>query len=122
MSVESITTTDANSALDTIFTGTQWVQLHTGHPGAAGTTTIAGNTTRQSVTWASSSAGVKASNADVTWTSVNTSETYLYFSIWSASSSGTFHGSGAVTGGGVTSGQDFKIPSGSLTITSTVAA
>jgi hypothetical protein len=122
VSVESITSNDANAALDTIFTGTQWVQLHTGHPGAAGTTSIATNNNRISVTWANASGGVKFNNADVLWTSVSTTETYTFFTIWSAVTAGTFHGSGAVTSGAVTAGNDFKIANGSLTITSTVAA
>lgn len=113
---------DINSALDTIFTGTQWIQLHTGDPGAAGTANVATNNTRDSVTWAAASGGSKATAADAAWTSVSTTETYTHFSVWSASSAGTFHGSGTVTGGGVTAGQDFTIPSGSLTMSITGAA
>ncbi len=124
MSVESITAADANSALDTLFTtgGNTWIQLHTAHPGAAGTTSIATNSTRVQVTWSAASGGVKTSSADASWTSVAATENYLFFTVWSAVSAGTFHGSGAVSSGSVTAGNDFKIASGSLTITSTVAA
>ena len=113
---------DINSSLDTIFTGTQYIQLHTADPGSAGTTAVAANTTRDSVTWASASGASKATAADAAWTSVSTTETYTHFSVWSAASAGTFHGSGTVTGGGVTADQDFTIPSGSLTMSITGAS
>lgn len=113
---------DINSSLDTIFTGTQYVKLHLGDPGAAGASNAAVNTTRSAVTWASAAAGSKASNAAVTWTSVSTTETYTHFSIWSASSAGTFHGSGTISGGGVTAGQDATIASGAIAMTGSGAA
>jgi hypothetical protein len=124
MSLDSITTADANAALDTMYTtgGNTWIQLHTGFPGAAGTSNVATNNTRVQVTWSAAASGVKTSSADASWTAVSTTETYSHFSIWSAVTSGTFHGSGAVTSGSVTAGNDFKIASGSLTMTSTVAA
>jgi hypothetical protein len=123
MSVESITAADANAALDSIFTGTQYIQLHTGHPGAAGTSGIASDGTRKPVTWAGAAAGVKATNAIVgPWTGWPASETIAYFSVWSAVSGGTFHGSGAVGNGIIVAGQSLQFDSGALTITSTVAS
>lgn len=124
MSLDSITTADANAALDTMYTtaGNTWIQLHTGVPGAAGTTNIATNSTRVQVTWSAAASGVKTSSADAAWTSVAATEVYTHFSIWSLVSGGVFHGSGAVSTGSVTAGNDFKIASGSLTMTSTVAA
>lgn len=111
-----------NNALDTEITGTVWVQLHTGDPGAAGTANVATNNTRASVTFAAASGGSKASNADVSWSSVPATETYSAFSLWTASSAGTFLYSGAITSGAVTSGALFKIASGQLVLTGTGAA
>lgn len=124
MSVASITTADANTALGGIFTGTQWIQFHTGQPGAVGTTNVAGNTTRHSTTWNAASGGAITNAADINWTGgeVTNTEVYTFFSVWSASTAGTFHGSGAVTNGSVVAGNLVKIAAGTLSFTSTVAA
>lgn len=121
MSTEGKKPSVANTDLDA-FLATVFVQLHTGHPGAAGTSNIATNATRQGATMASASGGSKANSADVVWSNVSTTETYLFFTVWDASSAGNFLVSGAVTGGAVTAGNDFKIPSGSLTVSETVAS
>lgn len=124
MSVEGIANADANTALDNaiVTATTYYIQLHTGHPGAAGTTSIAVNSTRQAVTFAAASAGSKASNLDAAWLSVSTTETYAYFTIWTAVSAGTFKWSGSISGGGVVAGQDFKILSGNMTLSFAEAA
>lgn len=94
-----------------------YIQLHTADPGSAGTTAVAGNNVRKSVTFAAASADSKASNADVTWTSVSTSETYAYVSLWDASINGNFLWAAALTASkAVNSGDTFTIPSGSLTV------
>lgn len=117
----------AASSLDTIL-GTSanvYMKLHiTGEPGAAGTTNPAVNTTRAAVQFAAASSGAKASNSDAAWTSVSTTETYLYFSIWSTvgPAGGTFLYSGTVTGGAVVAGNDFKVASGSLSCNITPAS
>lgn len=120
----------ANSILDALARGTDypgnaavWVKLHTGDPGSAGTSNAAGNTTREQATFAASSAGANASNADVVWTSVSTAETYSDVSYWTASSGGTFLGSCALTANKtVAIGDTFTIPSGSLTMALTPIA
>ncbi len=119
-----VASASAASSLDTILgtSANRYVQLHPADPGAAGTTSIAANTTRAVVQFAAASGGAKSSNADASWTSVSTTETYSHFSIWSAASSGTFYFSGTISGGGVTAGQDFKISSGSLTVNITPAS
>ena len=122
MSVEGIANAGANSALDTAISGTVYVQLHTGHPGSAGTANVATETTRESCTFASASAGSKATNSDLLWSSVSATETYAYFTLWSASTGGTFLWSGSISGGGVTACQDFDIASGSLTVSFAEAA
>jgi hypothetical protein len=120
----------ANSILDALAKGVDyagnaavWVKLHTGDPGSAGTSNAAGNTTRQQATFASSSAGANATNADVVWLSVSTAETYSHVSFWTASSSGTFLGSSALTASKtVAIGDTFTIPTGSLTMALTPLA
>ena len=114
----------ADSGMDSAVSGTVYVQLHTGDPGAAGTANVAGNSTRIAVTFAAASGGSKASNATASWTTaeVNTTETYTYFSLWTAASGGTFLWSGTVSGGAVTAGTAFSIASGSLSISVSGAA
>lgn len=101
-----------------------WVQLHTGAPGANGTANVATNSTRKQVTWGAAAGGVLTSTGDAAWSGgeVTATENYTHFTVWSASSSGTFGWSGAVTGGNVTAGTAFTIPSGSLTGTLTLAS
>jgi hypothetical protein len=127
-----ISATQANLLLDA-FTGEGsdytaqsgfYVKLHTGDPGAAGASNAATETTREAVTFGSgASAGSIASTADVTWTSVSTSETYSHVSFWTASTSGTFLGSDDLASSvAVTAGDDFTIASGDLTIAITPVA
>lgn len=98
-------------------TADPWVKLHTGDPGEDGTANAAGETTRKQASFAASSSGTATSNADVAWTAVSTSETYSYISIWDASSAGNCLWSGALTASkAVTAGDNFTIPSGSLTV------
>jgi hypothetical protein len=69
-----------------------FVQLHTGDPGAAGTSAVsAGSTTRNSCTFAASSSGsaLALSGAPAAWTNGGTSETLTHISVWTASSAGT---------------------------------
>jgi hypothetical protein len=115
-------TAAANTHLDNEGTTYSWVKLHVGDPGGAGTSNAATETTRKQVTWASASAASKASSADLVWTSVAGSEDFSHFSLWTASSAGSFGGSGLITANAVTSGDTFTIPSGSLTLTLPVAA
>lgn len=112
----------ANSALDTIASTYSWLQLHTGSPGAAGTSNVAGNTTRKQPSWASASGGSKSTNADVNWTAVSTAETYTHFTLWTASSAGTFGASGTVTANAVGVGDNFTLTSGNATLSFTLAS
>lgn len=82
----------ANGMLDTYFPNTTYTKLHTGDPGAAGTSNAAaGDTTRKVNTFSAASGGVKSlSTATGPWTNGGTSETVTDVSIWTAVSSGTF--------------------------------
>jgi hypothetical protein len=103
-----------------------WIQLHTADPGSAGTTAVAGNATRKDLTAAmgTASAGAIASNAAVTWTTgeVDTSEDYTHWSLFDASTAGTFLCSGTMTANAVTVGDEFTIPLGDFDASFATAA
>ncbi|WP_445031263.1 phage tail fiber protein [Streptomyces sp. SAS_275] len=72
---------------------TTYAQIHTANPGAAGTTAIsAGSTTRSVFTFAASSSGsaLALTGTNPSWTNGGTSETITDISVWTASTSGTF--------------------------------
>ena len=96
--------------------GASWIQLHTADPTDTGTTAVANNATRKQVSWAAASAGQVSSDADLDWTTgeVTTTEVYSHYSLWDASTAGNCIGTGTVSGGSVTAGNAFKIPSGDL--------
>ena len=98
-------------------TANVWVKLHVGDPGEAGTANPAGNTTRVQASFGAAASGTANSDADVAWTSVSTTETYTHISLWDASTAGNCLWSGALTASkAVNSGDNFTIPSGSLTV------
>jgi hypothetical protein len=100
-----------------------WVKLHTGDPGAAGTSNAAGETTRKQATFSAASAGAITTSAALTWTSVSTTETVSHVSFWDASSGGTFLGSDALdTARSLTAGDTFEIAAGDLDISITAIA
>lgn len=101
---------------------TAYIQLHTAAPGAAGTTAVATENTRKSISFGASSGGAISNDVAITWTNVAGSETYTHFSIWDASSSGNFLFSGAVTASAISSGDTFTIAIGDLDLTATVAS
>lgn len=99
-----------------------YMQLHTGDPGAAGTSNVATNTTRKLVTFGAASGGTIATDADVSWTNVPAAEDYTHLSLWDASTAGNFLASGTITANAVAIGDTFTIPSGSETLTLNAAA
>lgn len=111
--------TTANTFLDGL--DDDWVQLHIGDPGAAGTANPAGNTTRKAVSWAAASGGAKTTDTAITWTTgeVVSSEDYTHATLWSESTGGTFVASGTVTANAVTAGDEFEIAIGDLDLTIT---
>lgn len=95
-----------------------WAKLHTGDPGAAGTSNAATETTRKQVSFGAASSGSMANDADVAWTSVAATETYSHVSYWDASTAGNFLWSDDLAASkAVTAGDDFTIPTGSLVTT-----
>jgi len=100
-----------------------WIQLHTGDPGSAGTANVATETTRKDVTssFSAASGGAVTNDVAVTWTSVAGSEDFTHWSLWSASTSGTFYLSGTVTANAVTAGDTFTLPVGDIDLTLSTA-
>ncbi len=100
-----------------------YVKLHTGDPGAAGTSNAATETTRKLATFAAASGGSATTSGDISWTNVAGTETYSYVSCWSAVTSGTFLGSDVLdTARAVTAGDTFTILAGGITVALTPIA
>lgn len=114
--------TAGNAALTTLIGTYTWVQLHVGDPGANGTANVAVETDRVQVDWGTVSAGAVANEVAVQWTNVGGTEDYTHFTVWTASSAGTFGFSGTVTANAVTTGDTFTIPIGDLDISLTLAS
>lgn len=76
-----------------------YVKLHTGDPGAAGTTAASANTTRVILSWAAASGGSKAANGTLpSWASwASGSETITHISLWDNLTAGNFLWSGALS-------------------------
>jgi hypothetical protein len=101
-----------------------WIQLHTADPGAAGTTAVATETDRVDITtfFAAASGGTCTTNAAITWTNVAGSEDFTHYTVWSASTNGTFYWSGTVTANAVTAGDTFTIAAGDLDLSISTAS
>jgi hypothetical protein len=119
-----VSTTAANGFLDA-YGGTAtsytslYVKLHTGDPGAAGTSNASAETTRQVTTWSASASGSRAISNTPTWSTWSAgSETLTHISLWSASTAGTFVRSIALTASkAVANGDDVVVASLVLSIT-----
>ena len=85
----------ANTFVDGV-AGSSFLQFHIGDPGSAGTSNQAGSTTRIAMTFPSSSGGSSTQTGTATLASwAGGSQTLSHFTLWSASSGGTFRASGA---------------------------
>ena len=92
----AFTTARLNAAIDAALTGVTHAQLHTGAPGAAGTSNVAAGVSRAAVT----GVGSASAAADVltgTWTIPGAGGPYTHYSLWNASSAGTFFNDGTLT-------------------------
>jgi hypothetical protein len=101
---------------------TVYVKLHTGDPGANGTSNPATETTRKAVSFAAASSGSLASDDAVTWTNIAGSEDATHFTAWDNLSAGNFLFSGTITANPYTAGDTFTIASGALTVSLTLAS
>lgn len=91
-----ITSTEVNAIATAEAAKYLYLSLHTGDPGSTGATEATGG----SPAYARQSAGFTASAGTATSTQVTfnvPAGTYGYFGIWSASTSGTFYGGGALS-------------------------
>ena len=102
--------------------GAVYVKLHTGDPGANGTGNPATETTRKAASFGASSAGTLTSDADITWTNISGSEDATFFTAWDSATTGNFLFSGSISGNAYTAGDTYVIPSGSLTVSLTIAS
>ena len=123
-----MSTATINSLLNAIFNNTSYaittayIQLHTADPGASGTTAVATETTRKAVSCSVAASGAITSDADIEWTSISGSEDATHFSLWDASTSGNFIGSGTITANAYTAGDTYTIPAGDFDISLTAAS
>lgn len=94
----------ANVILEHLRGGTAWTkptalyaQLHTGNPGASGTTAVSSVSTRNTVTFgAASNAAIALTGTAPVWNMTGT-ETISGISVWSAATAGTFLWSAALS-------------------------
>lgn len=101
-----MSSTRANALLNTyrsagasVTAAAVYLDIHTGDPGSAGTTALATSApaTRPTVTFAAASAGSMALSSMSGTIPMTATETISHVSIWSASSAGTFLGSGSLS-------------------------
>jgi hypothetical protein len=118
----SWSSTSGNAALTTLLATYSWVKLHIGDPGAAGTSNPAVETTRQQVIWDTAAGGAADNTNTLTWTNVAATEDYTHYTVWTASSGGTFGFSGVMTASAVTAGDAFTVAAGDLDVTLTLAS
>ena len=117
-----------NSWLDSVGNNTSfavavaYVKLHTQDPGPLGTAFPATETTRKAISFGAASAGVIASDADISWTNIAGSQDATHFTVWDNLTAGNFLFSGNVVAGAYTAGDTYTITAGNLTATLTVAS
>ncbi len=119
---EGLSSAAANTGLDAVLAAYTWVKLHVGAPGSAATANAAVETTRKQATWRASASGASSQSNALTWTNVAGTEDYTHFSVWTASSAGTFGFSGTVTANAVTAGDTFTIAIDDLDVSFTLAS
>jgi hypothetical protein len=98
--------------------GTVWVRLHTGDPGASGTSNSSAVTTRSAATFGSAASGGVGTMTNTPSWSMTTTETISHISLWDASTSGNFLWSGALTASkAVSNGDSLNLSSLTLAFT-----
>ena len=112
-----ITTAEADVAQNAAIvpSTTYYLSLHTADPGTTG----AGEGTdgRKSITFASSSGGTQSSSSAQSWPSAVGGQTYVYFGIWTAATSGTYLRGGTLTSITPSAGSTITVASGAITLT-----
>ena len=128
MMAVGISTSMANSFMNAFANNTSftvalpYVQLHTADPGAAGTTSVATETTRKSISFGASAAGVVLNDVAITWTNIAGSQDATHFSVWDALTNGTFLCSGTITANAYTAGDTYNVAIGAMSVSLPVGA
>jgi hypothetical protein len=112
----------ANVALDALLAAHTWVKLHIGDPGAAGTANAATETTRKQAAWAAASGGASSNTGALTWTAIAGSQDATHFTLWTASTAGSFGLSGTITANAYTAGDDYVVAIGDLDVSFPLAS
>jgi len=97
-----------------------YVELHTGDPGASGTSNLSSVTTRKTLTWSAAASGSKAITATLpSWPSwAGSSETISHMAVWDALTTGNFLYSFALTTPkAMTPGDTLNLTSHSVSLT-----
>lgn len=94
------------------------ISLHTADPGTDGSNEVTGGSyARQAVTWDAASSGTKSNSGDLTF-QVPSGTTITHIGGWTASTSGTFRGGGALGASQeFASAGSYKIAAGDLDVT-----
>lgn len=101
-----------NAAVDSALATSTHAQLHTGAPGAAGTSNVTAGVARAVISWGAAAAGVKSGTMTFTIPGAVAAQTHL--SLWTALTAGTFNGDGPLTPAETFAG------AGTLAVTATV--
>jgi hypothetical protein len=83
------------AAIDAAVSTTTHAQLHTGDPGAAGTSNVAAGISRAALSFPAASAG--QTSDDASFAIPGAGGPFTHVSLWTASTGGTYCGSGALT-------------------------
>ena len=95
----ALSTSGKNKAADGVTAVVAYLSLHTADPGGTGASEVTGGSpayARKAVTWNAASGGAGHIASSVTF-DVPGSTTVAYFGMWSASTSGTYYGGGALS-------------------------
>lgn len=113
----------ADTALDALVAAYPWLKLHTGAPGAAGTTNAATETTRKQATWNDTGVdGIVENSNAFSWTSIAGSQDATHFTAWTASTAGSAGFSGTITANAYTAGDTYSVAAGAVTVSVTLAS
>jgi hypothetical protein len=97
-----------------------YVKLHIGDPGEAGTSNASASTTRKVASWAAASAGTIATNTTLTWSGADltAAETLTHISVWDASTAGNHLWNGPLAAPYIVNpGDTFVLTSGTVIVT-----
>ena len=104
-----------NAAIDAALTTSTHVQLHTGSPGGSGSSNVAAGVARAALSKGTAGSPTNGqSTSTASWIIPGAGGPYTHFSLWTASSGGTFCGDGTLSPAETFAG------SGTLALTMTV--